>query len=75
MRGHVWERLLDTAIPDHDQKSFEGGQPYALAGRSLVVLATRTPAEKGQPVTTSQVKAIVAEARFGSEKPPGRSPI
>jgi glycogen operon protein len=33
-----WERVLDTALPEARPEFFAGGAPYALEGRSLVIL-------------------------------------
>jgi isoamylase len=40
-----WERLLDTADPQGEPLQWTGGQPYALRGRSMVVLRTRAQQE------------------------------
>jgi glycogen operon protein len=40
-----WERLLDTADPQGEPLQWIGGQPYALRGRSMVVLRTRAQQE------------------------------
>ena len=53
MHGHLWERLLDTAEPSPGPMAYEGESTYALRERSLVVLVTRLPEEKGQTVTAS----------------------
>jgi len=41
-----WERLLDTADPQGEPLQWIGGQPYALRGRSMVVLRTRAQQER-----------------------------
>jgi len=41
--GQEWERLLDTADPHGEPGHCPGGEPYALQGRSVVVLRTEAP--------------------------------
>ncbi len=62
-REHHWERLLDSADPDHDAKPMVGGEKYALQGRSLVILRTVLLHEVGQVVTATQVEALRKESR------------
>jgi isoamylase len=73
--GHVWERLLDTADPSSVSRAYEGESEYPLGERSLVVLVTRTPEEKGETVKPSEVKAAQLRAKSGVRTPPGPSPI
>jgi isoamylase len=73
--GHVWERLLDTADPSSVSRAYEGESEYPLSERSLVVLVTRTPEEKGETVKPSEVKAAQLRAKSGVRTPPGPSPI
>ena len=75
MHGHIWERLLDTADTSPESRAFEGESEYPLQDRSLVVLVTRKPEEKGQTVTSAEVKAAAAKAKSGVRTPPGPSPI
>ena len=76
MHGHIWERLLDTADTSPASRAFEGEGEYPLQERSLVVLVTRKPEEKGQTVTAAEAKA----ASFARRSPPcelrpGRRPF
>jgi glycogen operon protein len=71
---HIWDLLLDTAKPSEDVRDFPGGEPYPLQDRSFVLLAARSPREKGHAMTPSQVQAVLAEKRT-STSPPGSSPI
>jgi isoamylase len=60
---HHWERLLDTADPDHEAKPMTGGDKYALQGRSLAILRTLLLQEVGQVVTATQVETLRKESR------------
>ncbi len=75
LRGHIWERLLDTAIPNQDRGSLEGGAQYALEGRSLVIFVTRKPSENGHAVTVKQGNPAAAGSMPRTASPPGPSPI
>jgi glycogen operon protein len=48
-----WERLLDTAAVGNESLARPGGEQYPLQARSLAVLRTRLPEERGQAVTAS----------------------
>jgi glycogen operon protein len=74
-RGHLWERLLDTADTGPEGRSFEGGGEYPLQERSLVVLATRQPEDKGQVFTAAEAKSAVSRAKAAGSSRPGPSPI
>ena len=73
--GHLWDRILDTADLSEHQRDYQGGQQYEVKDRSLALLAARTLREKGLPLTTSQMGAILSEPRGTGIKPPGASPI
>jgi isoamylase len=44
--GQEWERVLDTADPHGESVSRPAGEPYALQGRSMVVLRTQPPPQE-----------------------------
>jgi isoamylase len=75
LRGHVWERLIDTSETSPSAAAFEGGSEYLLQDRSLVVLITRKPEDKGQTVTSAEARAAVSGAKTTGTKMPGPSPI
>jgi glycogen operon protein len=75
LRGHLWERLADTALPDGESQSYEGESQYPLQERSFVVLVTRRPEERGQTVTAGEAKGLVAQAKSAGSSLPGPSPI
>ena len=54
-------------------RAFEEGSEYPLQDRSLVVLVTRTPEDKGQTVTPAEAKAAVLRRRRprSRDTPPG----
>src|SRR5207247_38316 len=54
--GCRWERVLDTASPDEEAAAVDEEQPYALQGRSLVVLrmvAASEPPASAEPAAIS----------------------
>jgi glycogen operon protein len=55
---HHWQRLYDTADPGAEAAAFQGGQKYALKGRSMVALRTVVPEEAGQKLTPVQVETL-----------------
>ena len=71
MHGHLWERLLDTADTTPEPGAFEGGSQYPLQERSLVVLVTRKPEDRGQTVTPTEARAAVSQAKAGAAHGPG----
>lgn len=60
---HHWERLLDTADVLGEQLILDGGQHYQIQGRSLALLTTRLPEERGQPVSAIQAELLRKEIR------------
>jgi isoamylase len=73
--GYLWERLLDTADTRPEPLAYEENSQYPLQERSLVVLVTRKPEERGQTVTSSEIKAVLSKARADARTIPGPSPI
>ena len=67
--GQIWDRILDTADPSEEPRSFEGGQEYPLQDRSFVVLAARAPQHAGHTATPEQVRAVLDERRPGAAAP------
>ena len=55
--GEPWERLLDTADPTAAAMACPAGQPYALQGRSMVVLRTPAPPQEERPSVTTATAA------------------
>jgi len=55
--GEPWERLLDTADPHGESMSYPAGQPYALQGRSMVVLRTPSPQQEERPPVATATAA------------------
>jgi len=75
MHGHLWQRLVDTADPSPASRALEEAEAYPLQERSLAVMVTRKPEEKGQTVTSSEVKVALTQAKASTSSPPGPSPI
>jgi isoamylase len=75
LHGSLWERLVDTADTSPESLAYEEKSEYPLQERSLVVLVTRKPEEKGHTVTATEVKAAISQAKSGVKSPPGPSPI
>ena len=75
LHGHLWERLLDTADTSPESRAYEEKSEYPLQERSLVVLVTRKPEERGQTVTSSQVTAALSKAKADARTIPGPTPI
>jgi isoamylase len=73
--GHCWERLVDTADTSPESRAYEEKSEYPLQERSLVVLVTRKPEERGQTVTSSNVTAALSKAKADARTIPGPSPI
>ncbi len=73
--GHFWERLTDTADTSPEPRGFEGGAEYPLQERSLVVLVTRKPEDRGQAVTSTEARSAVSKAKVPAGTRPGPSPI
>ena len=53
-RGHIWDRLFDTADPRPETARFRAAAPYKLIDRSVALLATRAPEEAGHIVVPIQ---------------------
>jgi isoamylase len=75
LRGYIWERLTDTADTGPESRSFEAGAQYPLQERSLVVLVTRKPEDRGQPMTPTEARAALTQAKAAGGSHPGPSPI
>jgi isoamylase len=75
LRGYIWERLTDTADTGPESRSFEAGAQYPLQERSLVVLVTRKPEDRGQPMTPTEARAALTQAKVAGGSHPGPSPI
>jgi glycogen operon protein len=71
-RGHIWDRLFDTADPQPETARFRAGVQYTLKDRSVALLATRAPEEAGQPIGPQKP---TGPASANPAKPPGASPI
>ena len=58
-RGHIWDRLFDTADPQPESARFRAGAKYTLKDRSMALLATRPPEEASaiQPVPPATARA------------------
>jgi len=67
---HNWQRLLDTADNVKEPLIYQGGQTYALTGRSMVVLSTRLIEETGLPVSGAQLEALRKASQPTPQKPP-----
>ena len=67
---HNWQRLLDTADNVKEALIYQGGQTYALTGRSMVVLSTRPIEETGHPVSGAQLEALRKASQPTQQKPP-----
>jgi isoamylase len=72
--GHVWHPALDTADSSPCERLYRGKDQYPLRDRSFVVLVARTPEEKPQILSASQVEAI-ASPQSANATPPRPSPI
>jgi glycogen operon protein len=72
--GHVWDRILDTADPSEEPRTFQGSQEYPIQDRSFVLLAARAPQHAGHSATPQQVRAVLEEARPGAAVP-RRAPL
>ncbi|HEX3451580.1 MAG TPA: hypothetical protein VHS97_25225, partial [Isosphaeraceae bacterium] len=55
--------------------AFEASGEYPLRERSLVVLVTRKPEDKGQIVTSTEARSALTGAKGSGSAPPGPSPI
>jgi isoamylase len=75
LHGHLWERLLDTAETNPTAAAFEASGEYPLRERSLVVLVTRKPEDKGQIFTSTEARSALTGAKGSGSAPPGPSPI
>jgi len=54
-----WERLIDTAEAGETTEVWQGGRPYQLRERSLVVLRARTEEEAGRGVSERELETLL----------------
>jgi glycogen operon protein len=69
---HHWERLLDTAAENAELVVMQGAEEYPLQARSVVLLRTRLPEEKGQSSATP-IEAAHRDAAHSSPSTLGKS--
>ncbi len=60
-RGHIWDRLFDTADPQPESARFRAGAKYVLTDRSVALLATRAPEEASPLVGSGEVAPSLPE--------------
>jgi len=70
--GHHWELLLDSANPEAAADKYHPWEPFALQGRSLVVLRTRETAEAGEEVSPMLLESVRKEGERPA--PPSNKP-
>lgn len=61
--GQRWERLVDTADPHADVKSFNEKDPYVVEGRSLTLLRVRSVRDGAEPLTALQAATLLTESQ------------
>jgi glycogen operon protein len=61
-KGHFWERMMDTALPN--DVSPEAPSPYPLVGRSMALFRTRTEHEPdNQRISSKRASELVKQLR------------